>query len=70
MLTPGFNRWGHMLLHFGTSPAALVRDGEMVRVAADRYAKGETMAELAEVYGVFESTISTPLNPFAAGASL
>jgi DNA invertase Pin-like site-specific DNA recombinase len=32
-------------------------DKEMVRVAADRYAKGETMAELAEVYGVSEPTI-------------
>jgi hypothetical protein len=26
----------------------------MVRVAAERYAKGETMAELAKVYGVAE----------------
>jgi len=26
-------------------------------VAAERYAKGETMAELAEVYGVSEPTI-------------
>src|SRR6516165_9837286 len=32
-------------------------DKEMVRVAADRYAKGETMAELAEVYGVNQATI-------------
>ncbi len=31
--------------------------GLMVRVAAERYAKGETMAELAEVYGVSEPTI-------------
>jgi DNA invertase Pin-like site-specific DNA recombinase len=32
-------------------------DSAMVRVAAERYAKGETMAELAEVYGVSEPTI-------------
>ena len=32
-------------------------DQEMVRVAAERYAKGETMAELAKVYGVNEATI-------------
>jgi DNA invertase Pin-like site-specific DNA recombinase len=32
-------------------------DAEMVRAAAKRYAKGETMAELAEVYGVSEPTI-------------
>jgi len=32
-------------------------DTEMIRVAAERYAKGETMAELAEVYGVSEPTI-------------
>jgi DNA invertase Pin-like site-specific DNA recombinase len=32
-------------------------DAEMVRTAAQRYAKGETMAELAEVYGVSEPTI-------------
>jgi DNA invertase Pin-like site-specific DNA recombinase len=32
-------------------------DAEMVRVAAERYAKGETMAELADVYGVSEPTI-------------
>lgn len=32
-------------------------DAEMIRVAAERYAKGETMAELAEVYGVSEPTI-------------
>jgi len=30
---------------------------EQVKIAADRYAKGETMAELAEVYGVSEPTI-------------
>jgi transcriptional regulator with XRE-family HTH domain len=29
----------------------------MIRVAAERYAKGETMAELAEVHGVSEPTI-------------
>jgi transcriptional regulator with XRE-family HTH domain len=29
----------------------------MIRVAAERYAKGETMAELAVVYGVSEPTI-------------
>jgi DNA invertase Pin-like site-specific DNA recombinase len=32
-------------------------DAEMIRVAAERYAKGETMAELAVVYGVSEPTI-------------
>jgi hypothetical protein len=32
-------------------------DAEMIRVAAERYAKGETMAELADVYGVSEPTI-------------
>ena len=32
-------------------------DAEMIRVAAARYAEGETMAELAEVYGVSEPTI-------------
>jgi DNA invertase Pin-like site-specific DNA recombinase len=32
-------------------------DAEMVRAAAKRYAKGETMAELADVYGVSEPTI-------------
>jgi hypothetical protein len=31
--------------------------------AADRYAKGETMAELAEVYGVSEPTIWRALQP-------
>ena len=31
MLTPGFNRWGQRLLHFGTSPAALVLDGVVYR---------------------------------------
>jgi hypothetical protein len=36
----------------------------MVRVAAERYANGETMAELAEVYGVSEPTIRRALNPF------
>ncbi len=45
-------------------------DEEMVRVAAGRYAKGETMAELAEVYGVSEPTIWRALNsPFEASAS-
>jgi hypothetical protein len=38
-------------------------DREMVRVAAERYAKGETMAELAEVYGVSEPTIWRALQP-------
>jgi DNA invertase Pin-like site-specific DNA recombinase len=32
-------------------------DAERIRAAAKRYAKGETMAELAEVYGVSEPTI-------------
>jgi DNA invertase Pin-like site-specific DNA recombinase len=45
---------------------------EMIRVAADRYVKGETMAELAEVYGVSEPTIWRALTsrPFAASAGL
>jgi DNA invertase Pin-like site-specific DNA recombinase len=38
-------------------------DKDMVRVAADRYAKGETMAELAEVYGVDQATIWRALQP-------
>ena len=46
-------------------------DKNMVRAAADRYAKGETMAELAEVYGVSEPTIWRALtNPFEASAGL
>jgi DNA invertase Pin-like site-specific DNA recombinase len=46
-------------------------DREMVRVAAERYAKGETMAELAEAYGVSEPTIWRALtNPFEASAGL
>jgi len=32
-------------------------------IAAERYAKSETMAELAEVYGVSEPTIWRALNP-------
>jgi DNA invertase Pin-like site-specific DNA recombinase len=36
---------------------------EMVRMAAERYAKGETMAELAGVYGVSEPTIWRALQP-------
>jgi DNA invertase Pin-like site-specific DNA recombinase len=44
---------------------------EMVRVAADRYAKGESMAQLAEVYEVSEPTIWRALtNPFEASAGL
>jgi transcriptional regulator with XRE-family HTH domain len=42
----------------------------MVRVAAERYAKGETMAELAEVYGVSEPTIWRALQPETAAAAL
>jgi len=42
---------------------------EMVRVAAERYAKGETMAELAEVYGVSEPTIWRTLQPETAAAA-
>ena len=38
-------------------------DKEMVRVAAERYTKGETMAEQAEVYGVSEPTIWRALQP-------
>jgi DNA invertase Pin-like site-specific DNA recombinase len=46
-------------------------DKNLVRAAADRYAKGETMAELAEVYGVSEPTIWRALtNPFEASAGL
>ena len=41
-------------------------DKEMVRVAADRYAKGE--AQLAEVYGVNEATIWRALQPETAAA--
>jgi hypothetical protein len=41
----------------------------MIRVAANRYAKGETMAELAEVYGVSDPTNWRALNRFVAGAS-
>jgi DNA invertase Pin-like site-specific DNA recombinase len=45
-------------------------DAEMVRVAADRYAKGETMAELAREYEVSEPTIWRALTgPFEASAS-
>jgi DNA invertase Pin-like site-specific DNA recombinase len=36
---------------------------EQVKIAADRYAKGETMAELAEVYGVNVATIWRSLQP-------
>jgi DNA-binding transcriptional regulator LsrR (DeoR family) len=44
-------------------------DKEMVRVAADRYAKGETMAELARDYDVSEPTIWRALQgPFVVGA--
>jgi DNA invertase Pin-like site-specific DNA recombinase len=32
-------------------------NAEMIRVAAERYAAGESMAELADVYGVSEPTI-------------
>ena len=45
-------------------------DREMVRVAAERYAKGETMAELAQIYAVSEPTIWRALNPFEASASV
>ena len=44
-------------------------DKEMVRVAAERYAKGETMAELAEVYGVSEPTIWRALQSETAAAA-
>jgi DNA invertase Pin-like site-specific DNA recombinase len=44
-------------------------DKEMVRVAAERYAKGETMAELAEVYDVSEPTIWRALQPETAAAA-
>jgi DNA invertase Pin-like site-specific DNA recombinase len=44
-------------------------DRYMVRAAADRYAKGETMAELAEVYGVNEATIWRALQPGAPSAT-
>jgi DNA invertase Pin-like site-specific DNA recombinase len=42
---------------------------EQVKIAADRYAKGETMAELAEVYGVSEPTIWRSLQSEAAAAA-
>jgi DNA invertase Pin-like site-specific DNA recombinase len=46
-------------------------DQEMVRAAADRYAKGETMAELARDYDVSEPTIWRALTgPFEASASV
>ena len=45
-------------------------DREMVRVAAERYVRGETMAELAQVYAVSEPTIWRALNPFEASASV
>jgi DNA invertase Pin-like site-specific DNA recombinase len=52
---------------FGRKPKL---DAEMIRVAAGRYAKGETMAELAEVYGVSEPTIWRALtSPFVASAA-
>jgi hypothetical protein len=38
-------------------------DKKMVRVAADRYAKGETITQLAEVYGVDPATIWRALQP-------
>jgi DNA invertase Pin-like site-specific DNA recombinase len=44
-------------------------DAEMVRMAAERYARGETMAELAEVYGVSEPTIWRALQPEAQTAA-
>jgi DNA invertase Pin-like site-specific DNA recombinase len=42
---------------------------EQVKIAADRYAKGETMAELAEVYGVSEPTIWRSLQSETAAAA-
>jgi len=43
----------------------------MVRVAAEHYAKDETVAELAEVYGVSEPTIWRALTgPFDASAGV
>jgi DNA invertase Pin-like site-specific DNA recombinase len=44
-------------------------DKDMVRVAADRYARGETMAQLAEVYGVDQATIWRALQPGSAAAA-
>ena len=38
-------------------------DAEIIRVAAERYAKGETMAELAEVYGVSATSFRTSRRP-------
>jgi DNA invertase Pin-like site-specific DNA recombinase len=49
-------------------PAAL--DSSQRRTIAERYAKGETMAELAREYEVGEATIWRALNPFEAGAAL
>ena len=36
MLAPGFNRWGHVLLHFGTSPFEVVKavSGKMQHLRA------------------------------------
>ena len=42
---------------------------EQVKIAADRYAKGETMAELAVVYGVSEPTIWRSLQSETATAA-
>jgi DNA invertase Pin-like site-specific DNA recombinase len=44
-------------------------DRDMVRVAAERYAAGETMAELAKVYGVNEATIWRALQPETTAAA-
>ena len=54
------DRRSHQSVTFGRKRKL---DKEMVRVAADRYAKGETMAELAEVYGVDPATIWRALQP-------
>lgn len=47
-------------------PAAL--DAGQKRTIAERYAKGETLAELAAVYEVGEATVWRAVNPFEAGA--
>jgi hypothetical protein len=46
MLTPGVNRWGQRLLHFGTSPAALMLDGVVYRRNATLLPAGAAVAAL------------------------
>jgi hypothetical protein len=57
MLTPGVNRWGQRLLHFGTSPAALVLDGVVYRRNATLLPAG---AAVAALYYQVRSTAGRP----------